>query len=73
MPASKIGKSTLKLIRHLFAQQNYIVYAVILSKAESVLGWQRRTDFDSLVKMMVEADIARYSGNQGTDWTLQTK
>ena len=31
------------------------------SKAEKVLGWQRRTDFDSLVKMMVEADIDRYS------------
>jgi GDPmannose 4,6-dehydratase len=30
-------------------------------KAETVLGWQRRTDFDSLVKMMVEADIKRYS------------
>jgi GDPmannose 4,6-dehydratase len=31
------------------------------SKAEKVLGWQRRTDFDSLVKMMVEADIDRYN------------
>lgn len=30
-------------------------------KAETVLGWQRRTDFDTLVKMMVEADIKRYS------------
>jgi GDPmannose 4,6-dehydratase len=32
------------------------------AKAESVLGWQRNTDFDGLVKMMVEADIKRYSG-----------
>lgn len=39
------------------------------SKAETVLGWKRKTDFDSLVKMMVEADINRYK----PDWTLQTK
>lgn len=31
------------------------------SKAETQLGWQRKTDFDALVKMMVEADIKRYS------------
>ena len=31
------------------------------TKAEKVLGWKRRTDFDGLVKMMVEADIKRYS------------
>ena len=43
------------------------------TKAETVLGWKRKTDFDGLVKMMVEADIKRYGGNQGTDWTLQTK
>jgi GDPmannose 4,6-dehydratase len=42
-------------------------------KAETVLGWKRKTSFDELVKMMVEADIKRYGGNQGTDWTLQTK
>jgi GDPmannose 4,6-dehydratase len=41
-------------------------------KAETVLGWQRKTDFDSLVKMMVEADIKRYGGS-GEDWTLQTR
>jgi GDPmannose 4,6-dehydratase len=35
------------------------------TKAETVLGWKRRTDFDSLVKMMVEADIKRLS-NKGT-------
>lgn len=29
------------------------------SKAEAVLGWKRKTDFDTLVKMMVEADIER--------------
>jgi GDPmannose 4,6-dehydratase len=43
------------------------------AKAETVLGWKRKTDFDGLVKMMVEADIKRYGGNQETDWTLQTK
>jgi GDPmannose 4,6-dehydratase len=44
-------------------------------KAEEKLGWQRRTDFDGLVKMMVEADIKRYSSKQDTDidWTLQTR
>ena len=31
------------------------------TKAEQVLGWQRKTDFDGLVKMMVEADIERLS------------
>jgi GDPmannose 4,6-dehydratase len=31
------------------------------SKAEKILGWQRKTDFDSLIKMMVEADINRLS------------
>ena len=31
------------------------------AKAEKELGWERKTDFDSLVKMMVEADIQRYS------------
>ena len=35
------------------------------TKAETVLGWSRKTDFDSLVKMMVEADIERLS-NKGT-------
>lgn len=28
-------------------------------KAESVLGWERKVDFDSLVKMMVDADLKR--------------
>jgi GDPmannose 4,6-dehydratase len=31
------------------------------TKAETILGWQRKTDFDGLIKMMVEADIQRYS------------
>jgi GDPmannose 4,6-dehydratase len=31
------------------------------TKAETVLGWKRKTDFDGLVKMMVEADIQRLS------------
>ena len=29
------------------------------TKAETILGWKRKTDFDTLVKMMVEADIER--------------
>jgi len=47
-------------------------------KAETVLGWKRKTDFDDLVKMMVEADIKRYGGDRqisttDIDWTLQTR
>lgn len=34
------------------------------AKAEKELGWQRRTDFDGLVKMMVEADIQRLSNDK---------
>jgi GDPmannose 4,6-dehydratase len=30
------------------------------TRAEQVLGWKRKTSFDDLVKMMVEADIERY-------------
>ena len=33
----------------------------IPTKAENILGWKRKTNFDSLVKMMVEADIERLS------------
>jgi GDPmannose 4,6-dehydratase len=29
------------------------------AKAEKILGWQRKTDFKTLVGMMVEADIKR--------------
>ena len=32
------------------------------TKAEKILGWQRKTDFKTLVGMMVEADIKRCSG-----------
>jgi GDPmannose 4,6-dehydratase len=32
------------------------------AKAEKVLGWQRRTTFEELVTMMVDADIALLSG-----------
>lgn len=31
------------------------------NRAEKELGWVRKVDFDSLVKMMVEADISRYN------------
>lgn len=34
------------------------------SKAEKVLGWNRKTDFDGLVKMMVEEDIKRYANKR---------
>jgi GDPmannose 4,6-dehydratase len=47
------------------------------TKAEKVLGWQRKTDFDGLVKMMVEADVKRYGGTTELflepNWTTQTK
>ena len=32
------------------------------TKAEKILGWQRKTDFKTLIGMMVEADIKRCSG-----------
>jgi GDPmannose 4,6-dehydratase len=30
------------------------------TKAEKVLGWKRKTDFDTMIKIMVEEDLARY-------------
>jgi GDPmannose 4,6-dehydratase len=39
---------------------HYFSYSLLLgdpAKAERVLGWKRRVDFDSLVKEMVEADL----------------
>ncbi|MBD5461248.1 MAG: GDP-mannose 4,6-dehydratase [Lachnospiraceae bacterium] len=33
------------------------------SRAESVLGWKRETDFDGLVEMMVEADMKQICGD----------
>lgn len=30
-------------------------------KAETVLGWRRKVDFESLVKMMMDADMERYN------------
>ena len=30
------------------------------AKAEKVLGWKRKTDFDTMIKIMVEEDLARY-------------
>ena len=35
------------------------------SKARRVLGWEPRTDFESLIRMMVEADVARHRANPG--------
>jgi GDPmannose 4,6-dehydratase len=35
------------------------------SKARRVLGWEPRTDFESLIRMMVEADVARHKANPG--------
>ena len=32
------------------------------AKAERVLGWKRKVDFDSLVRQMVEADISASKG-----------
>lgn len=32
------------------------------TKARTVLGWEPTVDFETLVRMMVEADLARYSG-----------
>jgi GDPmannose 4,6-dehydratase len=35
------------------------------SKARRVLGWKPTTDFESLIRMMVEADVARHTANPG--------
>jgi GDPmannose 4,6-dehydratase len=35
------------------------------SKARRVLGWAPTTDFETLIRMMVEADIARHKANPG--------
>jgi GDPmannose 4,6-dehydratase len=35
------------------------------SKARRVLGWEPRTDFATLIRMMVEADVARHTANPG--------
>jgi GDPmannose 4,6-dehydratase len=34
------------------------------SKARRVLGWEPQVDFDALVGMMVDADLARLSGKR---------
>ena len=33
-----------------------------ISKAKAVLGWQPKTSFEELIKMMVDADLERYQG-----------
>jgi GDPmannose 4,6-dehydratase len=35
------------------------------AKARRVLGWKPQTDFETLVRMMVEADVARHKANPG--------
>jgi GDPmannose 4,6-dehydratase len=42
------------------------------SKARRVLGWQPEVDFPSLVKMMVDADVARLSRARGTPAGIET-
>jgi len=36
------------------------------SKAKATLGWEPAVDFEKLVKMMVDADIARYDRRLAT-------
>ncbi len=38
------------------------------SKAEKELGWKRKVDFDSLVKMMVNSDVLHITGKSSEDW-----
>jgi GDPmannose 4,6-dehydratase len=33
------------------------------TRAREVLGWEPRVSFEALVKMMVDADLSRHSGN----------
>ena len=42
------------------------------SKARRLLGWQPEVDFPSLVKMMVDADVARLSRARGTPAGIET-
>ena len=35
------------------------------SKARRMLGWEPKTDFEGLIRMMVEADVARHKANPG--------
>ena len=38
------------------------------TKAESELGWRRKIDFESLVKMMVHSDVLHITGKSSEDW-----
>jgi GDPmannose 4,6-dehydratase len=38
------------------------------TKAETELGWHRKTDFDGLVKMMVNSDVLHITGKSSEDW-----
>jgi GDPmannose 4,6-dehydratase len=47
-------------LSYLFLQVFMLVPSLLLgnpAKAERVLGWKRKVDFDSLVKEMVNADV----------------
>ena len=38
------------------------------TKAETELGWRRKTDFSGLVKMMVNSDVLHITGKSSEDW-----
>ena len=38
------------------------------TKAETELGWKRKTDFEGLVKMMVNSDVLHITGKSSEDW-----
>jgi GDPmannose 4,6-dehydratase len=43
------------------------------SKARAALGWQPEVDFATLVRMMVDADLARLNGGVGTSTGVETR
>jgi GDPmannose 4,6-dehydratase len=43
------------------------------SKARAALGWQPEVDFPALVRMMVDADLARLSGGVGRPTGVETR
>ena len=56
----KTGKTVVKVNPKFFRPAEVELLIGDPSKAEKVLGWKRKVSYESLCKMMVEADIARY-------------
>lgn len=57
----KTGKTVVKVNEKFFRPAEVELLIGDPSKAEKTLGWKRKVSYEGLCKMMVEADIARYS------------